>query len=128
MLHFGVGGKPSELDAVLLLRKGKRKEVRLKKKKKFGEAVSVAAVPITSFTKTCSRPVCGELPWWLSSKQFTCQCRRPGFDPWVDKIPWGKKWQPIPVSSTGKSHGQRSFVGYTPWVPKRVRYKLASKQ
>ena len=26
------------------------------------------------------------------------QCRRPGFDPWVWKILWRKKWQPIPVS------------------------------
>ena len=25
------------------------------------------------------------------------QCRRPGFDPWVRKIPWNRKWQPIPV-------------------------------
>ena len=22
------------------------------------------------------------------------QCRRPGFDPWVRKIPWRRKWQP----------------------------------
>ena len=30
--------------------------------------------------------------------QRTClQCRRPGFDPWVRKIPWRKKWQPTPV-------------------------------
>ena len=25
------------------------------------------------------------------------QCRRPRFDPWVRKIPWRRKWQPIPV-------------------------------
>ena len=25
------------------------------------------------------------------------QCRRPGFDPWVGKIPWRRKWQPIPI-------------------------------
>ena len=29
---------------------------------------------------------CG-LPRWLSGKESTCQCRRPGFDPWVGKIP-----------------------------------------
>ena len=28
----------------------------------------------------------------------------------------------------GKSHGQRSLVGYGPWGHKRVRYALASKQ
>ena len=25
------------------------------------------------------------------------QCRRCGFDPWVRKIPWRRKWQPTPV-------------------------------
>ena len=25
------------------------------------------------------------------------QCRRPGFDPWVGKIPWRRAWQPTPV-------------------------------
>ena len=43
------------------------------------------------------------------------QYRRPGFDPWVRKIPWRRKWQPMPVSLPGKSHGQRSLVGYSPW-------------
>ena len=28
------------------------------------------------------------LPRWLSNKKPTCQCRRPGFNPWVRKIPW----------------------------------------
>ena len=43
------------------------------------------------------------------------QCRRPGFDPWVGKIPWRRKWQLTPVLLPGKSHGQRSLVGYSPW-------------
>ena len=28
------------------------------------------------------------LPWWLRGKEFTCQYRRLGFDPWSGKIPW----------------------------------------
>ena len=36
------------------------------------------------------------------------------FNPWVEKIPWRKKWQPTPVFWPGKSHGQRSLVGYSP--------------
>ena len=28
---------------------------------------------------------------------------------------WRRKWQPTPVLSSGKSHGQRSLVGYSPW-------------
>ena len=38
-----------------------------------------------------------------------------GFDPWVRKIPWRKKWQPTPVLLSGKFHGWRSLVGYSPW-------------
>jgi len=28
---------------------------------------------------------------------------------------WRRKWQPTPVFLLGKSHGQRSLVGYSPW-------------
>ena len=31
------------------------------------------------------------VPWWLSGKESTCQCRRLGFNPWVRKIPWRRK-------------------------------------
>ena len=37
------------------------------------------------------------------------------FDPWVRKIPWRRKGQPTPVFLPGKSHGQRSLVGHSPW-------------
>ena len=43
------------------------------------------------------------------------QCRRPEFDPWVGKIPWGKEWHPTPIFLPGESHGQRSLAGYSPW-------------
>ena len=39
--------------------------------------------------------------------------RRCGFDPWVRKIPWRRKWQPTPVFLPGKFHGQRSLAGYS---------------
>jgi len=55
------------------------------------------------------------LPRWHSARESTCQCRRLGFDPWIRKIPWKRKWQPIPVFLPGKSHGQRSLAGYSPW-------------
>ena len=44
--------------------------------------------------------------WWLSGKESACQRRRRRFDPWVWKIPWRKKWQPIPVFLSGKSQGE----------------------
>ena len=55
------------------------------------------------------------LPWWLSGKEPSYQCRRHkrhGFDPWVWKIPWRRVRQPTPVFLPGESHGQRSLVGY----------------
>ena len=55
------------------------------------------------------------LPWWLSDKESTCQCRRCGFDPRVGKVPWRRKWQSTPIFLPGKSHGQRSLAGYSPW-------------
>ena len=51
-------------------------------------------------------------------KESACQfrrCRRHSFDPWVRKIPLRRKWQPTPVFLPGKSHGQRSLVGYSLW-------------
>ena len=41
------------------------------------------------------------------------QCGRPGFDPWVRKIPWRRKWQPTPVLLPGESHGRRSLCDPT---------------
>jgi len=29
--------------------------------------------------------------------------------------PWSRKWQLTPVFLLGKSHGQKSLVGYNPW-------------
>ena len=63
--------------------------------------------------KAAVNTVCG-LPWWLSSKESTCQCRRCGFTPWVWKIPWRRKWQPTLVYLPGESHGQRSQAGCSP--------------
>ena len=30
-------------------------------------------------------------------------------------VPWRRKWQPTPVFLPGKSPGQRSLAGYSPW-------------
>ena len=40
---------------------------------------------------------------------------RRGFDSWVRKIPWRRKWQPTPVFLPGKSQEQRGLAGYSPW-------------
>ena len=50
-----------------------------------------------------------------SSVKKSYQMRRCGFDPWLGKIPWRRKLQPIPVVLPGEFHGQRSLAGYSPW-------------
>ena len=63
----------------------------------------------------------------LSWERICLQCRRPGgFDSWVGKSPWRRKWQPTPVFLPGKSHGQRSLAGYSPWGH-TVRHDLATR-
>ena len=47
-------------------------------------------------TFKASQSVTGELPRWLRGKESTCQWRKCGFDPWIRKIPWRRKWLPIP--------------------------------
>ena len=49
-----------------------------------------------------------------SSKVSIFWCS-PGFDPWVGKIPWRRKWQSTSVFLPGESHGWRNLVGYSPW-------------
>ena len=60
------------------------------------------------------------LPWWLSSKESACQCRRHRFDPWDGKISWRKEWQTTPVFLPENSRRQRSLAGYTPWGCKEL--------
>ena len=52
----------------------------------------------------------GGLPDGSVDKEPACNAgdRKRGFNPWVRKIPWRRKWQPTPVFLPEKSHGQRS--------------------
>ena len=72
-------------------------------------------------------PVWG-LSWWHRGKESACQCRRHRFNPCVEKTPWRRKLQCTSVFLPGKSHGQRSLLGYNAWGHKRVGHNLATKQ
>ena len=74
------------------------------------------------------------LPRWCSGKESACQWRRGkryGFDPWVRKVPWSRKWQLIPVFLPGKFHGEesgklqsmgsQSQTQLTDWAHRRVQ-------
>ena len=78
---------------------------------------------INSFCK-CSLSICFTvrgLPWRLSGKESTYQCKSHRFNPWIGKIPGRRKWPE-------KTHGQRSPAGYSPWDHKRVGHDLVAKQ
>ena len=48
----------------------------------------------------------------------SCQYKRHGFDHWVRKIPWKRKWQPTPIFFPGKSHGQGAWCAIVHGVAK----------
>ena len=52
--------------------------------------------------------------WVAQTVKNMSAVRGPSFDPWFEKI-WRREWQPTPVFLPGKSHGQRSLVGHSPW-------------
>ena len=60
------------------------------------------------------------IPWWLSQWNVYPQFGRPGFYPWVGKIPWRRKWQATPVPLPRKLHGWQSLVDYSPWGCKEL--------
>jgi len=57
---------------------------------------------------------CRGLPCGLVGKKICLQFRRPGFNPWVRKIPRRRKWHPTPVFLPGEFHEQKSLEGYSP--------------
>ena len=59
-------------------------------------------------------PGLGRLGLGNGSPLQYCCLENPGFDPWVGKV-GRRKWQPTPVLLPGKSYGQRSLAGCSPW-------------
>ena len=48
-------------------------------------------------------------------KESVCNAGGTGLIPGLGRFPWRRKWQPTPECLPGKSHGQRSLAGYSPW-------------
>ena len=54
--------------------------------------------------------------FWQFRWQRTClECRKPGIDTLIGKIPWRRIWLPTPLFLPGDFHGQMSLAGYSPW-------------
>ena len=63
---------------------------------------------------------CYGLPRWLNGKESTCQAGDVGLIPRLGRSPGEGNGNPTPVSLPGKSHGQRSTVGCSPWGCKEL--------
>ena len=71
------------------------------------------------------------LPLWLSWQRIHLQCRRPGFNPWVRKIPWRRERLPTPVFWSGEFHRLYSPCGckeldMTEWLSLSLSLRLKS--
>ena len=64
------------------------------------------------------------LSGWLSDKESTCQARDVGLILGWRRSPGEGTRQSNPIFLPGKSHGQGSLAGYSPWGCKRVGHNL----
>ena len=81
----------------------------------------------TTFISGAPSPSEG-LTWWHIGKDSACQCRRCGFNLWVRKIPWRRKWQLTPVFLPGESPWTEEPGGLQSTGSKRVRHGWVTKQ
>ena len=87
-----------------------------------------SGLPLPSPRVSCNRCKFQKqgLPRWLNGRESTSQCRRHGFDFWFVKTSWRKKWHPTPLLLSGKSHGHRSLVGYSPWAHEKSQTQVSN--
>ena len=66
-----------------------------------------------------------DFPGGSDGKVSVYQCGSPGFNLWVGKIPWRRKWQPTPVLLPRQSHERRSLVQATVHGVAKSRTRLS---
>ena len=93
----------------------------------YANVMQTFLVPGTGFMEDSSSPDQGGSGFGMirgtdtyCELHFCYYCISSSSDPWVRKIPWRRKWQPIPVFLPGESHGQRSLASYSPWGCKEL--------
>ena len=107
----------------------------------FTECFELPSLGSAGKESTCNAEVPGSIPElgrspaegidyllqysWTSLVGQT-QCRRPGFDPWVGKMPWRREELSSPVFWPGEFHQQRSLAGYRVHGLQRVRHDSAT--
>ena len=63
-----------------------------------------------------------------SVEESAYQCRRRGFNPWIRKISWRRKWQSNPGKKLENSRDGGAWQSAVQGIHKRVRYNLGTKQ
>ena len=58
--------------------------------------------------------------WWLSGKESTSDAGNTSSIPGLGRSPGEGNGNPFQLFLLGKSHGQRSLMGYSPWVAKEL--------
>ena len=64
---------------------------------------------------------------WLRWQRICLKCGRPGFNPWVGKIPWSRAWQPTLVFLPGESSWTEEPGGLQSPGSKRVGHDWVTK-
>ena len=67
----------------------------------------VFSLDLSLFFASLSKNIC---PGGSAGKEICLQCGRPGFNPRVGKIPWGRERLPTAAFWPGEFHGL-----YSPW-------------
>ena len=80
----------------------------------FGYAGS--SIPQGLYSSCSERGLlCWGFPCSSVGKESACSAGDLGSIPGSGRFPWRRKWQSTPVLFPGKSHAQKSLVGYSPW-------------
>ena len=111
-IHVNVWQKPLQYCKVISL------QLKLKKKKKEIDTVSSFFRKTVFLFLYVGTYLVAQMVKNPPAMRETCI--KPGFDPWVEKIPGGGHDNPLQYSCLENPHGQRSLVGYSPWIHKEL--------
>ena len=84
-----------------------------------GHLLGRCTLPLSHLSDFC-QDIIIMLHQMLSGEGSTRQAGNMGMILGLGRFPWRRKWQHTPVFLPGKSHGQRSLEGYSPWALKEL--------
>ena len=69
--------------------------------------------------------ICTSLSYGYPLPWCSANARGVGSIPGLGGFPWRREWLPTLVFLLGKSHEQRSLVGYSPWDHQKSQTRLS---